>query len=99
MYLYGGDEKDIAHTIVNAVAIDSGMICDGAKASCAAKIASAVEAGLLGMQMQMHKSQFFGGEGIVVKGVENTIRNVATLASEGMRETDRTIIRMMIEEN
>lgn len=51
------------------------------------------------MQMQMHKSQFFGGEGIVVKGVENTIRNVATLASEGMRETDRTIIHMMIEEN
>ena len=99
MYLYGGDEKDIAHTIVNAVAIDSGMICDGAKASCAAKIASAVEAGLLGMQMQMHESQFYGGDGIVVKGVENTIRNIGTLASEGMRETDRTIIRMMIQEH
>ena len=85
--------------IVNAIAIDSGMICDGAKASCAAKIASAVEAGLLGMQMQMHESQFYGGDGIVVKGVENTIRNIGTLASEGMRETDRTIIRMMIQEH
>ena len=98
-YLYGGQFREIAHTIVNAIAIDSGMICDGAKASCAAKIASAVEAGLLGMQMQMHESQFYGGDGIVVKGVENTISNIGTLASEGMRETDRTIIRMMIQEH
>ncbi len=98
-YLYGGQFGEIAHTVVNAIAIDSGMICDGAKASCAAKIASAVEAGLLGMQMQMNESQFYGGDGIVVKGVENTIRNIGTLASEGMRETDRTIIRMMIQEH
>ena len=98
-YLYGGQFREIAHTVVNAVAIASGMICDGAKASCAAKIASAVEAGLLGMQMQMHESQFYGGDGIVVKGVENTIRNIGTLASEGMREIDRTIIRMMIQEH
>lgn len=97
-YLYGGRFHEIAHTIVNAIAIDSGMICDGAKASCAAKIASAVEAGLLGMQMQMHGSQFYGGDGIVVKGVENTIRNVGTLASVGMRETDRTILRLMMGE-
>lgn len=97
MYLYGGGYEEITHTIVNTLAIDSGMICDGAKASCAAKIASAVEAGLLGLQMQMNGSQFYGGEGIVVKGVENTIRNVNTLASVGMRETDQTIIRMMTE--
>ncbi len=94
-YLYGGGYREIAHTIVNAVAIDSGMICDGAKASCAAKIASAVEAGLLGMQMQMHGSQFYSGDGIVVKGVENTILNVGKLAREGMHETDRTILEMM----
>ena len=94
-YLYGGQYTDIAHTVVNAIAIDSGMICDGAKASCAAKIASAVGAGLLGMYMHMHKSQFYGGDGIVVKGVENTIRNIGILASDGMRETNRTIIRMM----
>ena len=80
---------------MNAIAIDSGMVCDGAKASCAAKIASAVEAGLLGMQMQSQGKQFYGGDGIVVKGVENTIRNVGVLAARGMRETDRTIIELM----
>ena len=72
------------------------MICDGAKPSCAAKIASAVEAGLLGMQMQMQGTQFYGGDGIVVKGVENTIHNVGRLARCGMAATDREIIDMMI---
>ena len=81
--------------IVNAVAINSGVICDGAKASCAAKIASAVEAGLLGVQMQKNGRQFYDGDGIVKKGVENTIKNVGELASQGMKETDKTIIRMM----
>lgn len=95
-YLYGGKANEISHTIVNAVAINSGMVCDGAKASCAAKIASAVEAGLLGMQMQMQGEQFYGGDGIVVKGVENTIRNVGRLARFGMVETDREIIDMMV---
>ena len=96
-YLYGGRFREIAHTIVNALAIDSGMICDGAKASCAAKIASAVEAGLLGMEMQRNGSEFYGGDGIVVKGGENTIRNIGTLASVGMRETDRTIVQLMTQ--
>lgn len=96
-YLYGGRADEISHTVVNAIAIDSGMVCDGAKASCAAKIASAVEAGLLGMQMQRQGKQFYGGDGIVVKGVENTIRNVGVLAAQGMRETDRTIIELMCE--
>ncbi len=96
-YLYGGKYHEIAHTVVNALAINSGMICDGAKPSCAAKIASAVEAGLLGMQMQSHDSQFYDGEGIVVKGVENTIRNVSKVAHDGMRDTDRMIISLMTE--
>lgn len=96
-YLYGGRYREIAHTVVNALAINSGMICDGAKASCAAKIASAVEAGLLGWQMNVHDSQFYGGDGIVVKGVENTIRAVSTLAREGMRATDSEIIHLMME--
>ncbi len=95
-YLYGGKGKEVSHTIVNAVAINSGMICDGAKASCAAKIASAVEAGLLGMQMQMQGREFYGGDGIVVKGVENTISNVGRLASVGMRDTDKEIIQIMV---
>ena len=97
-YLYGGKAREVSHTVVNAVAINSGMICDGAKASCAAKIASAVEAGLLGMQMQMRGEQFYGGDGIVVKGVENTIRNVGRLARQGMAQTDREIIDMMISD-
>ena len=95
-YLYGGKFKEIAHTVVNALAINSGVICDGAKASCAAKIASAVEAGLLGMEMYRRGSQFVGGDGIVSKGVENTIRNVSQLASQGMRKTDDEIIKIML---
>jgi L-cysteine desulfidase len=97
-YLYGGRYNEISHTIVNAVAINSGMICDGAKASCAAKIASAVEAGLLGMQMYMHGNEFYGGDGIVTKGVENTINNVGKLARDGMSQTDKEIISIMIDE-
>ena len=95
-YLYGGDCKQISRTIVNALAINSGMICDGAKASCAAKISSAVEAGLLGMLMNKHDSEFFGGDGIVVHGVENTIRAVSDIAREGMRGTDKEVIRLMM---
>ncbi len=97
-YLYGGKQKEIAHTIVNALAIDSGIICDGAKSSCAAKIASAVEAGLLGMEMYKHGSQFYGGDGIVTKGVENTIKNVGRLAKYGMAQTDKEIIDIMISD-
>ncbi len=95
-YLYGGRFKEIAHTVVNGLAINSGVICDGAKASCAAKIASSVEAGLLGMEMYRQGSQFYGGDGIVSKGVENTIRNVSQVASQGMRKTDAEIIKIML---
>ena len=79
-----------------ALAVCSGMICDGAKPSCAAKIAVAVEAGLLGYAMSLNGKEFLDGEGIVVKGVENTIRAVSSIARDGMRETDNEIIRLMI---
>ena len=95
-YLEGGDEKIIAHTLVNSLAIASGVICDGAKASCAAKIAIAVEAGLLGYDMYKNGNQFYGGDGIVQKGVENTIKNVGNLARDGMYETDKEIIKIML---
>ncbi|MBO5715312.1 MAG: serine dehydratase subunit alpha family protein [Clostridia bacterium] len=95
-YLRGGSYHTIAHTIVNAVAILSGTICDGAKASCAAKIAMAVEAGLVGCEMASAKKQFYGGDGIVTKGVENTIRNVGLLARDGMSTTDKEIIKIML---
>ena len=96
-YLKGGDYEMIAHTVVNAVAVTSGIICDGAKASCAAKIASAVDAGLLGLAMYENGNQFFGGDGIVKKGVENTIATVARLARVGMEQTDEEIIHLMME--
>ena len=95
-YLYGGRLNEIAHTVVNALAINSGVICDGAKASCAAKIASAVESGILGMRMFQNGSQFYDGDGIVKKGVENTIRSVNRLAGVGMRKTDAEIIKIML---
>ena len=94
-WLHGGDFEVIAHTLVNALATISGMICDGAKPSCAAKIAAAVDAGLLGYHMYRSQQQFYGGEGIVSKGVENTIANIGRLGRLGMRETDREIIRIM----
>ena len=96
-YLQGGRYKEIAHTLVNALAIVSGIVCDGAKPSCAGKIASSVEAGILGYQMYLQGQQFRGGDGIVSKGVENTIRNIGRLGARGMRETDREIIRIMTD--
>lgn len=97
-YLYGADARDIAHTIVNTLAVTSGIVCDGAKSSCAAKIATAVETGIFGYEMFKHGQQFYAGDGLVVKGVENSIANFGRLAREGMRETDLEIIRMMTEQ-
>ena len=96
-WLQGGRFHKIAHVIVNAVAVTSGIVCDGAKASCAAKIASAVDAGLLALGMYRDGNQFYGGDGIVKKGVENTIANVGRLARFGMEQTDKEIIALMME--
>ena len=96
-FLRGGRFYEIAHTLVNAVAILSGTICDGAKPSCAAKIAMAVEAGIMGYEMMLSGHQFYGGDGIITKGVENTIRNIGRLARDGMSETDKEIIRIMLQ--
>lgn len=98
-YLLGGGEAEVSHTLVNALAIDSGIICDGAKASCAAKIATAVESGLLGLNMYYNGNEFFAGDGIVKSDVEGTIKSVSRLAHNGMRETDKEIIRIMLEGN
>ena len=95
-YLQDGGEEAVSHILVNAIAILSGTICDGAKPSCAAKIAAAVDAGILGYHMYLDNQQFYGGDGIVTKGVDKTVRNVGILAREGMRETDRTILEIML---
>ena len=97
-YLHGGRHEAVAHTVVNAIAILSGTICDGAKPSCAAKIAAAVDAGILGYNMYLENQQFFGGDGIVTKGADRTVSNVGRLAREGMRETDQTILRIMLSD-
>ena len=94
-YLLGGDYKTVAHTIVNALAVVSGMVCDGAKASCAAKIAAAIDAGILGYELYCHGQEFLDGDGIIRKGVDNTIGNVGRMARSGMRETDRVILDIM----
>ncbi len=95
-YLLGGDYDVVAHTLVNALAVVSGIVCDGAKPSCAAKIASAVDAGILGYQMYVRGLEFQGGDGIISKGVEATIANIGKLGKDGMRETDREILRIML---
>ena len=94
-YLLGGGFSAVAHTVVNAVAILSGTICDGAKPSCAAKIAAAVDAGIMGYRMYLHHREFHSGEGIVAGSVDDTIANVGLLAQQGMRQTDHTILRIM----
>ena len=97
-YLCGGGYEEVIHTVVNALAIVSGMICDGAKASCAAKIAASVDAGILGYHMYLQGQQFYAGDGIVTKGVEATIHNIGRLGKDGMKGTNEEIIRMMIDE-
>ena len=96
-WLRGADYEGICQTITNAVAMISGCICDGAKASCASKIAMGVETGLLGYNMYLRGNSFQPGDGIVGRDVEETIRNVGILASQGMKETDRVILKIMTE--
>lgn len=95
-YLCGGGYEEVAHTIVNALAITSGIVCDGAKASCAAKIATSIDAGILGYNMFIRGQQFYAGDGIVTKGVDATIRNVGRLGKDGMKETNEEIIDIMV---
>jgi L-cysteine desulfidase len=96
-YLHNGQLEGISKTIINALAAVSGIVCDGAKPSCAAKIAAAVDAGILGFEMFNNDQQFSPGEGIVADGVEHTIENVSRLGREGMKMTDKEIISIMLE--
>lgn len=97
-YLCGGGYAEVTHTVVNALAITSGIVCDGAKASCAAKIAAAVDAGILGYNMYIRGQQFCAGDGIVTKGADETIRNVGRLGKDGMKETNDEIISIMVHD-
>ena len=95
-YLKGAGYEVISQTIVNAIADIGGMVCDGAKPSCAAKIASAVEAGLMGYELAVREKGFRDGEGLVAGDVEQTIQNLGRMGREGMKSTDVEILNIMI---
>ena len=98
-YLCGGGYQEIIHTVVNALAIVSGIVCDGAKASCAAKISASVDAGILGYHMYLNGQEFKCGDGIVMRDIEATIRGIGHLGKEGMKGTNEEIIKLMIQES
>lgn len=87
----------ISHTIINGLALASGIICDGAKASCAGKIALALESGILGYEMYKNNSNINSGDGIIKESCDTTIQSVGRLAKKGMKKTDKEILSIMIE--
>ena len=95
-YLSGGGYEEIARTIVNTVANVGGIVCDGAKASCAAKIASAVDAAILGHCLSMEGLSFQPGEGIIQESLDVTIKSVGYIGRVGMKETDLDILKIMM---
>jgi L-cysteine desulfidase len=97
IYLYGGRYEQISQTITNTLANVGGIVCDGAKASCAAKIASAVEAGILAAVMSGNGITFPPGQGLVKSDVERTVECVGRMGREGMRSTDVEILNIMLE--
>ena len=96
-YMAGGDYASIGRTITNTLANVGGIVCDGAKPSCAAKIASSVHAAILAHHMSMNYDEFRGGEGFVEDDVEETIKNMGYIGKVGMKETDREILNVMID--
>lgn len=95
-YLENGDKIQVEKTIINALGNTSGMICDGAKGSCAAKIASSIHAGFLGHKMAMNNECFHNNDGIVKDNADDTIKAVGRLAREGMEITDNVILDIML---
>ena len=97
-WLCEGSVDAVSATITNTLGMISGTVCDGAKPSCATKIASAVEAGLLGFDLYERGKGLCGGDGILKGDVEKTIESVGKLAREGMRETDSEILEIMLDD-
>ncbi len=97
-YLQGADLNGISHTVANAIATTGGIVCDGAKASCASKIASAVEAGILGYNMHLRDKNFQPEDGLVGATPEDTIANIGRLGKQGMKHTNEEIIKIMVGE-
>ena len=97
-YLLGTDLDGISHTVANAIATTGGIVCDGAKASCASKIATAVEAGILGYNMHVRNQNFQPDDGLVGETPEKTIANIGRLGKQGMKHTNEEIIKIMVGE-
>ena len=97
-YLCGGGYAEVTHTVVNALAITSGIVCDGAKPSCAAKIASSVDAALMAFQLSIQNKSFLPGEGIIKDDIEETIKSMGYIGRVGMRATDTEILNVMIDQ-
>ena len=96
-YMAGGDYASVARTITNTLGNVGGIVCDGAKPSCAAKIASSVHAAILAHHMSMNEEEFRGGEGFIEDDVEETIKNMGYIGKIGMKDTDREILNVMID--
>lgn len=96
-YMAGGGYEKISQTITNIAGNVGGIVCDGAKASCAAKIASAVDAAILGHRLSMKGLGFHAGEGIVQKDVDETIRSIGYVGCVGMKQTDVEILKIMLD--
>ena len=97
-YLDGGTLEQIDQTITNSIAPSSGMVCDGAKPSCAAKIATSLESAIMAHDLAMANRAFQSGEGIVMDNVEQTIDAVGCVASKGMHITDQVILNLMTQQ-
>ena len=96
-YLMGENFNVIEHTLENALGMAAGIVCDGAKPSCAGKIALAVEAGILGYEMSKKDNILLSGDGIIGTNVEDTIDHIGRLGRNGMKQTDEEILKIMVE--
>lgn len=95
-YLCGGTLEQIENTVVNTIADAGGIVCDGAKPSCAAKISTALQAAILSHKMAMRGLTFARGEGLVMDCPEDTIKAVGYVGRAGMKQTDVEILNLMI---
>lgn len=96
-YMYGGSYQQVSLTIINTLGNIGGIVCDGAKPSCAAKIASSVDAALMAFHLSIQNKSFLPGEGIIRGDVEETIKSMGYIGRVGMRETDTEILNIMID--
>ena len=97
-YMKGGSYEQVCGTIANTLGVVSGILCDGAKQSCAAKIASALDSALFAHELAMDGDFFAGGDGVVKDDIEKTIAGIGVVAAQGMRKTDEVVLQVMLKD-